>query len=177
MTTSYWDAVSLLVRLWVEILPYDKDIVFDGSASLWGCELKYTRRKIMAKRKKSASLWGCELKCRPLGRNWGWQGQPPCEAVSWNRIKKSVKSSYVVSLLVRLWVEITTPFPSNIPGSRQPPCEAVSWNALGNCQIYTDMVSLLVRLWVEILSRTARALMYLVSLLVRLWVEMTQSGS
>ena len=34
----------------------------------------------------------------------------------------------IVSLFVRLWVEIVTPFPSNIPESRQPLREAVSWN-------------------------------------------------
>ena len=78
---------------------------------------------------KSASLWGCELKYRCLGywlelitvsllvRLWVeiWkilqqyyrkEGQPPCEAVSWNGITRNSILSVAVSLLVRLWVEI-----------------------------------------------------------------------
>ena len=76
--------------------------------------------------------------------------QPPCEAVSWNtNINPWCNRSSLVSLLVRLWVEITgLPKYSESPPSaslwgcelkcnasswhtfmtRQPPCEAVSWN-------------------------------------------------
>ena len=93
-----------------------------------------------------------------------------------------------VSLLVRLWVEITHTH------TRQPPCEAVSWNSavIGgftgflvsllvrlwvemSTNIWLDLlnpVSLLVRLWVEIMLYMSIALPSLVSLLVRLWVEM-----
>ena len=81
------NAVSLLVRLWVEI-------------------------------------------CRPLGRNWGWQGQPPCEAVSWNIVNITPLIPGKVSLLVRLWVEMSDNTHPNSNYQGQPPCEAVSWNTL-----------------------------------------------
>ena len=78
--------------------------------------------------------------------------QPPCEAVSWNFISCADIFRLFVSLLVRLWVEMSNPnssrtFASNVSllvrlwveiiswyvgstkDSRQPPCEAVSWNA------------------------------------------------
>ena len=77
----------------------------------------------------SASLWGCELKCCSvfpffedlivslLVRLWvemhiyqrhmhGFRCQPPCEAVSWNKVATSDDASIAVSLLVRLWVEM-----------------------------------------------------------------------
>ena len=81
------------------------------------------------------------------------RSQPPCEAVSWNRkivfnssgalvsllVRLWVEISSVkisgkwnmVSLLVRLWVEIVTNFSICSSVVRQPPCEAVSWNVLG----------------------------------------------
>ena len=83
---------------------------------------------MIVKKMPSASLWGCELKC-------------PCYFSNWYQHR--------VSLLVRLWVEISFrqekwyPLPSaSLWGcelkcyrwtvlqscSGQPPCEAVSWN-------------------------------------------------
>ena len=99
------------------------------SASLWGCELKWCTLKIANLIPASASLWGCELKCHHTG---------------------STGSVSLVSLLVRLWVEI---FLVSIPFSFL-------------------IVSLLVRLWVEILTSFFKYLVHGVSLLVRLWVEM-----
>ena len=144
------------------------------SASLWGCELKWYTRKCYK-----------TVQCR----------QPPCEAVSWNiedrvqYINEPTSASlwgcelkYIgsgewivflsVSLLVRLWVEITKIDPALIQSA----------------------VSLLVRLWVEITLNAQRYkpfvssaslwgcelkyimipysdINFLVSLLVRLWVE------
>ena len=100
-------AVSLLVRLWVEIFKAEKKNCDNRSASLWGCELKYALGIINPNREPSASLWGCELKFDNRQNEIGWsksaslwgcelkyllQGgayclydrQPPCEAVSWN---------------------------------------------------------------------------------------------
>ena len=122
--------VSLLVRLWVEIVfAFMCSITLFQSASLWGCELKCACTHVYRGTLPSASLWGCELKYQDRsGINivsvsaslWG------CE------LKCSLCDhrymSYLVSLLVRLWVEIIVSF---IPSK-------------------TDTVSLLVRLWVEI---------------------------
>ena len=122
----------------------------------------------------SASLWGCELKFLCL---------------------VDVDDAMLVSLLVRLWVEMgnrllgTSDFLSQPPceavswngngkendryQERQPPCEAVSWNAARYCRCGGCCVSLLVRLWVEMtLSNTPRTNTS-VSLLVRLWVEIS----
>ena len=145
--------VSLLVRLWVEISKNSHIDTPFTSASLWGCELKYNLYHGCCLDDLSASLWGCELKCQswhhkchPVPR------QPPCEAVSWYFISCEDIFRLFVSLLVRLWVEMSNPnssrtFASNVSllvrlwveiiswyvgstkDSRQPPCEAVSWNA------------------------------------------------
>ena len=100
--------VSLLVRLWVEMRNHRNSHSVRQSASLWGCELKYWKVKIVLRRIQSASLWGCELKWYDRKPNfidnlsaslWGCElklrivfytlhmlsGQPPCEAVSWNK--------------------------------------------------------------------------------------------
>ena len=77
-----------------------------------------------------------------------------------------------VSLLVRLWVEMSWAFSWGSVLSRQPPCEAVSWNTLNRRRRSLQVVSLLVRLWVEILRTSESLHQYIVSLLVRLWVEM-----
>ena len=77
--------VSLLVRLWVEISLSLIVFLWPLSASLWGCELKYKWACAKILSFSSASLWGCELKC----------SMPP---LKWE--------AQVVSLLVRLWVEI-----------------------------------------------------------------------
>ena len=99
----------------------------------------------------SASLWGCELKCFEflfslgeipvslLVRLWveihqrsgsgkAQQGQPPCEAVSWNIMACACFVGDRVSLLVRLWVEMPVLLSLLLPPCSQPPCEAVSWN-------------------------------------------------
>ena len=54
--------------------------------------------------------------------------QPPCEAVSWNDYKYRQGEVLAVSLLVRLWVEISRNTTEETKRSGQPPCEAVSWN-------------------------------------------------
>ena len=99
--------VSLLVRLWVEMLSGIARYRLGLSASLWGCELKFdclfaelplisqppceavswnmANVTTYTTRAKSASLWGCELKYK----DWGGK-----------------MMSHIVSLLVRLWVEM-----------------------------------------------------------------------
>ena len=60
---------------------------------------------------------------------WFILGQPPCEAVSWNILFRIILVlQLTVSLPVRLWVEIIFPVLSRKFSYRQPPCEAVSWN-------------------------------------------------
>ena len=54
--------VSLLVRLWVEIMRLNLKFQKHGSASLWGCELKWLDENRSVSTTMSASLWGCELK-------------------------------------------------------------------------------------------------------------------
>ena len=137
----YGRVVSLLVRLWVEIdvfvirlqlawcqppceavswNRYETRVEWVAwkSASLWGCELKFTVFYNLSVHSWSASLWGCELKFQKV-RNGvaGVKSQPPCEAVSWN------------VPFVALAVEL----------ARQPPCEAVSWNA--SWRKYGEIVS------------------------------------
>ena len=60
--------VSLLVRLWVEIIRVDA---------------------MKTETKPSASLWGCELKYSGIYQTAIHECQPPCEAVSWNSWIKS----------------------------------------------------------------------------------------
>ena len=131
----------------------------------------FQHRLIIAK--ASASLWGCELKWhtarRATLRN---SGQPPCEAVSWNICFFRWLGIILVSLLVRLWVEIlkTTSW-------RKSPASASLWGCElkcpGNCSsVRMFPVSLLVRLWVEIIQKAIYRKVSNVSLLVRLWVEM-----
>ena len=100
-----------------------------SSASLWGCELKCVCVSSSECFFQSASLWGCELKCT---------------------VRSGAENCLIVSLLVRLWVEI------------------YFYKETGS----VALVSLLVRLWVEISVTTATANLKRVSLLVRLWVEM-----
>ena len=144
--------VSLLVRLWVEIPQFTVatnakqcqppceavswNSIYIGlpcfsptSASLWGCELKYSTKIFidclefvsllvrlwveMLKRKKNRNKWKVSL----LVRLW-------VEI----RYGKWVPGKDDVSLLVRLWVEIKIPVRVRITVFSQPPCEAVSWN-------------------------------------------------
>ena len=114
----------------------------------------------------SWNIWGIDMKTK--------RGcQPPREAVSWNtETGKSVKSGSpsasswgcelkytnnrkcrseaLVSLLVRLWVEIIPMQNYRHRIKRQPPREAVSWNMQTAPAKLEKAVSLLVRLWVEI---------------------------
>ncbi len=82
----------------------------------------------------------------------------------------------LVSLLVRLWVEIIELKSSQKMLTCQPPREAVSWNAMVLERPMIHTVSLLVRLWVEIEKLTANTRQLRVSLLVRLWVEIDLNG-
>ena len=141
--------VSLLVRLWVEML----ELLINGrcplSASSWGCELKYCFLPSSIHLSMSASSWGCELKCI--------------------LVKLRVFCS-AVSLLVRLWVEMyivgtitlvmmsASSWGCELKCSEernyrrlhgQPPREAVSWNARGSESPFE--VRLLVRLPIQIL--------------------------
>ena len=189
-------AVSLLVRLWVEMdlewmVPWWK-------LSQPPCE---------------AVSWNVADEVRKTLK----ESQPPCEAVSWNSIDIRTISGCRVSLLVRLWVEIPTLslYSSRVASASlwgcelkctsetklagitsQPPCEAVSWNASASAFFRSSAVSLLVRLWVEMHMPYYNILCMLrqppceavswnvflaykvlrenVSLLVRLWVEITQ---
>ena len=99
--------VSLLVRLWVEIQTAYNYCLQYTSASLWGCELKY----VMIPDGSGAVIVSL------LVRLW-------VEIFT----HQQNTSLSIVSLLVRLWVEMFeySGLQHNI--CRQPPCEAVSWN-------------------------------------------------
>ena len=142
--------VSLLVRLWVEIINQSRLMSWKLSASLWGCELKWQ----LCKSHRTALFVSLLVRLWVEIQLWMyWKRslcQPPCEAVSWNRGGDTHANRYYVSLLVRLWVEIIATFYlwqkesvsllvrlwveillilSKYDGQlRQPPCEAVSWN-------------------------------------------------
>ena len=133
---SIYIRVSLLVRLWVEII---QRIAFNHllyrqppcEAVSWNmttrnvnpgtyrqppCEAvswnKLNKCRITGY-KQSASLWGCELKSEiGVSSVSVLTSQPPCEAVSWNR---KFKTSYKEN-------------------QSQPPCEAVSWNVRKDVQ-------------------------------------------
>ena len=97
----------------------------------------------------SASSWGCELKWFCYTKCYFLQRQPLREAVSWNAIYAIILSAPIVSLFVRLWVEISYGKSGTEPlwsasswgcelkylhrkalqvNHRQPLREAVSWN-------------------------------------------------
>ena len=121
--------VSLLVRLWVEI--DIKGVVDNGypSASSWGCELKCREYNVnydyLSQPPREAVSWNFLIRWRQAGHKC----QPPREAVSWNLCVFLAPFCAQVSLLVRLWVEITFP----------------------PIKLAMVAVSLLVRLWVEML--------------------------
>ena len=98
------------------------------SASSWGCELKYGSIRTGKSKKTSASSWGCELKYHN---------------------GTFTHTGIVVSLFVRLWVEISRAIFHVKHSGRQPLREAVSWNACYHEPQYEQTVSLFVRLWVE----------------------------
>ena len=121
--------VSLLVRLWVEMLSRRQMNGSRPSASLWGCELKFSCWLLLLIRHTVSllvRLW-VEISLCPLA----------------SRIRS-------VSLLVRLWVEMQALLEGNYRAVCQPPCEAVSWNKVATSDDASIAVSLLVRLWVEI---------------------------
>ena len=102
----------------------------------------------------SASSWGCELKYECVVH---------------------VRRDYVVSLFVRLWVEMCHGFWLLSGSYRQPLREAVSWNInLLRSVLYGRAVSLFVRLWVEMSPVLAPMCALTVSLFVRLWVEIAR---
>ena len=122
--------VSLFVRLWVEILGRLYMSLELGSASSWGCELKYESQHW---RRKSHC-------CQPLR-----------EAVSWNTLKSRTIEQIAVSLFVRLWVEMTITFSDG--DSENVSLFVRLWVEISADEDLTKMlaVSLFVRLWVEIL--------------------------
>ena len=101
-------SVSLFVRLWVEIVASLKEETGSQSASSWGCELKYGLRfsKIAL------------------------TGQPLREAVSWNDWETVFAGLMVVSLFVRLWVEMYYRMNMKLTGAQSASswgCE-LKWN-------------------------------------------------
>ena len=143
--------VSLLVRLWVEILilevlstMLDVSLLVRLWVEIWLSENRYPH--IHSQPPCEAVSWNTNI---ARSASWGVR-QPPCEAVSWNAYQNDLQSqNKKVSLLVRLWVEI-------------------SMKDIASLLI---IVSLLVRLWVEIIVKVIGNYLALVSLLVRLWVE------
>ena len=191
--------VSLLVRLWVEIpTPRTYHVTCSSSASLWGCELKclipfcYKPVKIVSLLVRlwvemvRFPVWQAAPTCQPPCEAVSWntskhspvslkQGQPPCEAVSWNGLMSFDDFVSIVSLLVRLLVEMLErlrQFKSDKSASLWG-CELKYLS----CNLINTLVtvSLLVRLWVEIRKKKTKRMEDLVSLLVRLWVEISLS--
>ena len=141
--------VSLFVRLWVEMQDVWRTVYRTRSASSWGCELKCNFL--------ITSPWSPG---QPLREAVSWniisrhitefgESQPLREAVSWNTWTCCEQMGWLVSLFVRLWVEILL----NVEVCRK------------------HFVSLFVRLWVEIILQAAIQGIIAVSLFVRLWVE------
>ena len=126
----YFKRVSLFVRLWVEILLAARVIRWLPCQPLreavsWNIPRRIKKMSLCS----SASSWGCELKCYNFCRKTSVRGQPLREAVSWNTIisqivtgmicqplreavswneeyNKQRKEQSIVSLFVRLWVEM-----------------------------------------------------------------------
>ena len=145
------------------------------SASSWGCELKYlpaAYRGVKCRQPpREAVSWNvvCDRQISSI------QSQPPREAVSWNASLGRTIGSLFVSLLVRLWVEIsydmfespdrlsasswgcelkylvsTYKNKRNLPSASSWGCELKYVSSHNRIRYRT--VSLLVRLWVEILE-------------------------
>ena len=108
--------VSLLVRLWVEILRGATKMELDKVSLLVRLWVEIIWKKRYERLMKSASLWGCELKYHPFRVYMG---------------------RLYVSLLVRLWVEINIHTTLERLPLCQPPCEAVSWNNDSETNVYT----------------------------------------
>ena len=185
--------VSLLVRLWIEICitvpPFWQPVV-SLLVRLW-IEMLLTSQ--VQDSCRSASLWGCELKYIGQSAHHIFLRQPPCEAVNWNNKILSGSAILIVSLLVRLWIEMLLMVVYCHSGRGQPPCEAVNWNPeaiapeiekrsqppceavnwnvsvrFGKnrryCQPPCEAVNWNVKYWASLFTT-------LVSLLVRLWIE------
>ena len=166
-------SVSLLVRLRVEILLAHQGQFQELSASSWGCELKFTGilLKVYFWRQppREAASWNntLDVNVAILLR------QPPREAASWNAYDTGEKVEDLVSLLVRLRVEMKSWWMSQSLSQ-----SASSWGCELKCIIKNDRkwsntVSLLVRLRVEILTPGTSVQACTVSLLVRLRVEIS----
>ena len=102
------NAVSLLVRLWVEMIFawYKADLsVVSLLVRLW---VEITQATVMYGAQDSQPP--CEAvswNTLPPFHYHYHPCQPPCEAVSWNMEKvRGYTADRIVSLLVRLWVEI-----------------------------------------------------------------------
>ena len=112
------------------------------SASLWGCELKYLTNLdsvfLLSQPPCEAVSWNTIAYYLALPTS---NSQPPCEAVSWNLALATDFCTLSVSLLVRLWVEISADSALFGAVSRQPPCEAVSWNACSLVIVITSVQS------------------------------------
>ena len=99
---KYPTFVSLLVRLWVEMLMYLLSFSHTlMSASLWGCELKCSQWVLCC------SCAYCQPPCEAVSWNIPADevlkdagGQPPCEAVSWNSDFPSIR---LVARSASLW--------------------------------------------------------------------------
>ena len=168
-------AVSLLVRLWVEILQKpEREYVWERQppceAVSWNDRAKkpYTPESVSL----LVRLWveifrsnsdGRRTQVSLLVRLWveiyGWypdprteKGQPPCEAVSWNEKQSRKKPERLRQPPCEAvsWNRNIIDYINTTVG--QPPCEAVSWNMLKTWLLVLCLVSLLVRLWVEIPS-------------------------
>ena len=147
--------VSLFVRLWVEMLLSVQYTTASRSASSWGCELKYLFPRNLQNAHdrqplREAVSWNKMVVKPSIHRN---NRQPLREAVSWNKFNNLVemlqlrqplreavswnipryfpcKNTPVVSLFVRLWVEILLRPVLVHVFCRQPLREAVSWNTI-----------------------------------------------
>ena len=140
--------VSLLVRLWVEILLVQAQISKPfQSASSWGCELKWESvlPPVFQYRQppREAVSWNLEVREEELL----FYRQPPREAVSWNSTNVPVSYDMIKSASswgceLKWWIckQPVTP-------TGQPPREAVSWNARGSESPFE--VRLLVRLPIQ----------------------------
>ena len=192
--------VSLFVRLWVEILivffvPSGKVSQPLREAVSWNNLDRIARLQALGQPLREAVSWNTIISQIVTGMIC----QPLREAVSWNEeYNKQRKEQSIVSLFVRLWVEMAWIMSIFLCVSCQPLREAVSWNAtilrisvslyvslfvrlwvemcISGIQSNTPCVSLFVRLWVEIMAVRYSRDTGLVSLFVRLWVEIKSKG-
>ena len=160
------------MRLWVEIYSHSHERPGTGSASSWGCELKWISgiyRMDWSERQPlreavswntipfqafsqspwSASSWGCELKY-PEPFNFAWSTR---SASSWGCELKCnreicMRISRFVSLFVRLWIEIKWQDETVETVLRQPLRETVRWNFCKKCNRIYFFASFFIRLWV-----------------------------